>query len=113
MTDSLPLTGPPDRQRLARRADDLRNRAALVRQYGWSQYRNRWSTGEVLGVALVLNDQAELQRFGETTESALSTWAFTLWGIAAAQSDTAAGLPATRAWFDAIRGQATQPQLPR
>lgn len=108
MTDSLPLVEPPDRQRLSRRADDLRDRAALVRRHGWDQYRNRWSTGEVLGVALVLDDQAELQRFGETTESALSVWAFSLWGMARGRSDTAAGLPATRAWFDAIRDQATR-----
>ncbi|MEB3062494.1 hypothetical protein [[Mycobacterium] zoologicum] len=108
MIDSLPLVEPPDRERLARRADDLRQRAALVRRCGWDQYRHRWSSGEVLGVALVLDDQAELHGRGETTDSALSTWAFTLWGIVCGESDTAAGLPFTRAWFDAIRCQATR-----
>lgn len=91
---------------MARRADDLRHRAALVRRYGWDQYRSRWSTGEVLGVALVLDDQAELWRRFATTESALATWAFTLWGIARGEDDVAAGLPATLVWFDALRTQA-------
>jgi hypothetical protein len=113
MTDSLPLGEPPGQKRLARRADDLRHRAALVRRYGWVQYRNRWSTGEVLGVALLLDDQAELERCGETTESALSAWACTLLGIIRGQSDTAIGLPATRAWFDAIRGPVTPARMPR
>lgn len=108
MIDGLPLVEPPDLERLARRADDLRQRADLVRRDGWALYRNRWSTGEVLGVALVLDHQAELRRCGETTDSALSTWAFTLWGIACGESDAAAGLPSTRAWFDAIRYHVTR-----
>ncbi|MFL0178136.1 hypothetical protein [Mycobacterium sp. SMC-15] len=108
MSDDWPIFEPPDQDQLTRRADDLRHRAALVRRYGWDQYRSRWSTGEVLGVALVLDDQAELQRCGETTDSSLSAWAFTLWGITCGQSDTAAGLPSTRAWFHAIRCQATR-----
>ena len=92
MSDDWPIFEPPDQDQLARRADDLRHRAALVRRYGWDQYRSRWSTGEVLGVAL---------------------WAFTLWGIAGGEDDVAAGLPATLAWFDALRDQATGPQPPR
>jgi len=113
MSDGWPIFEPPDQDQLARRADDLRHRAALVRRYGWDQYRSRWSTGEVLGVALILDDQAELWRRFATTESALATWAFTLWGIAAGEADTAAGLPATRAWFDALQDQATGPRPPR
>lgn len=105
MSDDWPVFEPPDQDRLALRADDLRHRVALVRRYGWEQYRSRWSTGEVLGVALVLDDQAELQRLGETTESTLSAWAFTLWGITDGEGDVTAGLPATRAWFDARRAQ--------
>lgn len=107
------MFAPPDQDQLARRADDLRHRAALIRRYGWDQYRSRWSAGEVLGVALVLDDQAELWRRFATTESALATWAFTLWGIARGEGDVAAGLPATRAWFDALRAQATRAQIPR
>ena len=106
MSDDWPVFEPPDQDRLAQRADDLRHRAALVRRYGWEQYRSRWSTGEVLGVALVLDDQAELRRLDATTESASSAWAFTLWGIAGGEDDVAAGLPVTLAWFDALRAQA-------
>lgn len=113
MSDDWPIFEPPDQGQLARRADDLRHRAALVRRYGWDQYRSRWSTGEVLGVALVLDDQAELWRRFATTDSALAAWAFTLWGIAHGEDDVAAGLPATRAWFDAVRGQVAQAQAPR
>lgn len=113
MSDDWPIFQPPDQDQLARRADDLRRRAALVRRYGWDQYRSRWSTGEVLGVALVLDDQAELWRRFATPESALATWAFTLWGIAGGEADTAAGLPATRAWFDRLRDQVIGPQAPR
>lgn len=113
MSDDWPIFEPPDQDQLVRRADDLRHRAALVRRYGWEQYRSRWSTGEVLGVALVLDDQAELWHRFATTESALVTWAFTLWGIARGEDDVAAGLPATLAWFDALRDQATRPQTSR
>lgn len=113
MSDDWPTFQPPDQDQLARRADDLRHRAALVRRYGWDQYRSRWSTGEVLGVALVLDDQAELWRRFATTEAALATWAFTLWGIARGEDDVAAGLPATLAWFGALRGQASGPRPPR
>lgn len=113
MSDDWPIFEPPDQDKLARRADDIRRRAALVRRHGWDQYRSRWSTGEVLGVALVLDDQAELWRRFATTESALATWACTLWGIARGEDDVAAGLPATLAWFDALRDQATGPRTPR
>lgn len=94
---------PPDQTQLARHADDLICRAALVRTDGWDQYRHLWSCGEVIGTALVLGDDAELQRSGETRISALERWAFDLWGITDGQADTDAGLSRTRAWFDSIR----------
>ncbi|CAJ1494205.1 hypothetical protein MU0083_000709 [[Mycobacterium] kokjensenii] len=113
MSDDGPIFEPPDQDQLARRADDLRHRAELVRRYGWDQYRSHWSTGEVLGVALVLDDQTELSRRFATTEFALATWAFTLWGITRGEDDVAAGLAATLAWFDALREQTTGSQPPR
>lgn len=103
MNDDLPLFGPPDEDQLARHADDLRHRANLVRRDGWDEYRHLWSRGEVIGTALALGDNAELQRCGETTISAMDRWAFDLWGIAGGQADTDAGLPRTRAWFASVR----------
>ncbi|MCV7220257.1 hypothetical protein [Mycolicibacterium elephantis] len=103
MNDDWPLFAPPSQDQLARHADDLMHRANLVRTHGWDEYRHVWSCGEFLGVALVLGDDAELQRRSETTASALNRWAFDLWGITGGQADTDAGLPRTRAWFASIR----------
>lgn len=94
---------PPDQDHLTRHADDLFRRATLVRRDGWDPYRHLWSCGEVIGTALVLGDDAELQRCGETTVSTLERWAFDLWGITGGQSDVDSGLLRTRAWFDSIR----------
>lgn len=94
---------PPDPAQVARHADDLIRRATLVRRDGWDQYRHLWSCGEVIGTALVLGDDAQLLRCGETTVSALERWSFDLWGITGGQSDVDSGLLRTRAWFDSIR----------
>jgi hypothetical protein len=94
---------PTGKDQLARHAHDLIDRAHLVRTHGWDDYRHRWSCGEVLGTALVLGDDVELQHCCETRISALERWAFDLWGITGGQSDVDAGLPRTRAWFDSVR----------
>lgn len=94
---------PPDQGQVTRHADDLMQRANLVRRDGWDQYRHLWSCGEAIGTALILGDDAELQRRGETTISVLERWAFRLWGITGGQSDIEAGLQRTRAWFTSIR----------
>ncbi|WP_407689699.1 hypothetical protein [Mycobacterium sp. HUMS_1102779] len=94
---------PPDQDQVARYADDLTRRANLVRRDRWDQYRHIWSRGEVLGTALVLRGDTELQRCGETTDSALERWAYDLWGITGGQFDVDTGLQRTRAWFDSIR----------
>jgi hypothetical protein len=103
MTDRGYLFEPPDHDQLARQADDLTHRADLVLRHGWDEYQHLWSSGEVLGTALVLDDEAELQRCGETPVSALDRWAYNLWGITGGEADATAGLPRTRAWFDSIR----------
>jgi hypothetical protein len=103
MSDDRFSFEPPDQYQLARHADDLIHRADLVRGHGWDDYRHRWSCGEVVGAALVLGDDDELQRRGETTVSALERWAFHLWGITGGLSDVDTGLQRTRAWFDSIR----------
>lgn len=97
--------GPPNKQRQQRRSAELLHRAALVTEYGWDQFRHQWSTGEVIGTALVLHDRAELIRHGETVDSALARWAFDLWGIKGGQADLDAGCPATRTWFDSLRAR--------
>lgn len=102
MSDAWAIFAPPDKDQLARHADDLIHRANLVHRDGWDQYRHVWSCGEVIGTALVLGDDAELQRCGETTISALGRWAYDLWGITGGQADVDAGLPRTRAWFDSL-----------
>lgn len=103
MNDNRCIFERPDQDQVIRHADDLMLRANLVCRDGWDQYRHVWSCGEVVGTALVLGDDAELQRCGETTISALERWAFDLWGITGGQADTDDGLPRTGAWFDSIR----------
>jgi hypothetical protein len=93
--------------RLVRRKEDLLQRAALVTVVGWDQVRYRWSTGEVLGTALVLQDRDEIARWGETAASVLARWAFDLWGIGGGQTDVDAGCATTLAWFDSIRSELT------
>ena len=109
MIDDWSLFEPPSQNVLARRADDLMRRADLVLRHGWNEYRPLWSCGQVLGVALVLHDDAELQRCGETTSSALNRWAFHLLGITGGQADTDAGLPRTRAWFESVFADIDRP----
>ncbi|WP_166906501.1 hypothetical protein [Mycobacterium sp. DL440] len=103
MNDDWSIFEPPDQDQLARHADDLILRSNLVRRDGWDHYLRVWSRGEVIGTALVLGDNAELQRCGETTTSSMERWAFELWGITGGQSDVDRGLQRTRAWFDSIR----------
>jgi len=97
--------GPLDRAQLHRRKEDLLRRAALVTEFGWDQFRCQWSSGEVLGTALVLHDRDEMQRWAETVDSVLSRWACDLWGIDGGQTDVDSGCPTTRAWFDSIRAE--------
>lgn len=90
--------GRTDGDRTRLRAE-LLARAAEVRANGWEAYRGIWSTGEVVGVAVVLADHAELAALGETEQSALERWAFDLWGLTNGQADVANGCKATRQWF--------------
>ena len=95
--------GSLDDAQLRSRKEDLLWRAALVTEFGWDQFRCQWSSGEVLGTALVLHDRDEMLRWAETVDSVLSRWACDLWGIDGGQTDVDAGCPTTRAWFDSIR----------
>lgn len=93
------LAGPTDEDRAQLRAD-LVARAADVRENGWESYRGIWSTGEVVGVAVVLADRAELAALGETEQSAQERWAFDLWGLARGQADVVNACEDTRQWFE-------------
>ncbi|UGT58800.1 hypothetical protein [Nocardia asteroides] len=77
--DMLPV--PTDDERAARRAD-LLSRARTVRARGWDDYLYTWSTGEVLGVALLLGNDDVLTEFGEIPATVLSRWAYDLFGCA-------------------------------
>lgn len=92
------LGGPTDEDRAQLRSE-LLVRAAQVRANGWVSYRGIWSTGEVVGVAVVLADHAELAALGETEQSALERWAFDLWGLQRGPADVAKGCRGTREWF--------------
>lgn len=95
---SLLFAGPTDEDRARLRAD-LLARAAQVRASSWEQYRGIWSTGQVIGVAAVLEEHAELAALGETEQSALERWAFDLWGLDGGQADADNDCAATREWF--------------
>jgi hypothetical protein len=99
------VLGQLDDTHLCRRKNDLLWRARLVIEFGWEQFRYQWSSGEVLGTALVLHDPDEMLRWAETVDSVLARWAFDLWGIDGGQADVDAGCPATLAWFDSIRAE--------
>lgn len=90
--------GPKDEDRARFRAD-LLSRAAQVQANGWEPYRGLWSTGEVVGVAALLGEHAELAALGETVQSAWERWAFQLWGLDRGQADVDNGCEATREWF--------------
>ncbi|WP_048896551.1 MULTISPECIES: hypothetical protein [Mycolicibacterium] len=93
-------TGPmPTSEQRDRRAADLRERAALVRAYGWEPYENVWSSGEVAGVRAVLGEPGAL-------DAAVEAWAPTLWGAAASEADARTGYSSTRRWFLTLQGVA-------
>lgn len=100
---SSPMAVPP----FAQPTNDFRDRcragllyqAALVRTYGWAPYRAVWSSGEVLGVAALLQDHKKLASDDETLQSAWLHWAYALWGLAEGQNDVDNDCRATRRWF--------------
>lgn len=97
------LARQPSANERQRRADDLLERAHHVRARGWHDYRYTWSTGEVAGVALLIEDAAVLNDVAEDETAALDTWAATLWGIARGEADSNNNHEQTRAWFSTLR----------
>lgn len=112
MSDETPITWeelkamrPSDAENTARRAD-LVGRARAVRAHGWDDYQYVWSSGEVAGVAYLLDDQDILRDADETADTVLNRYACELFGITGGHADIAAGHPDTRAWFDHARQEA-------
>lgn len=93
------------------RATELLGRAQLVQQFGWDNYRHTWSSGEASGTALLLGDLGALAATHDTEQSALETWAASLWGVDGGEADTSNGFERTRAWFYALRQQLTDPPV--
>ena len=82
-----------------RRRGDLVNRARLVRAHGWDDYRAVWSTGEVVGVAVLLGDHDLLDEFDESLQTVWTRLAFDLWGLADGQVDVDDNCRETRRGF--------------
>lgn len=97
------LTRQPSDAERQHRANDLIGRARLVRAHGWDAYRYTWSTGEVAGVAMILDDNAILHDVAEDESAALSTWSANLWGIAGGEADSENGYERTRCWLSELR----------
>lgn len=104
--DSSNLPGRPfggmDSSTLERCRTDLLARAVAVLRDGWSAFRDVWSTGEVLGVALTVSDLNEIARQGETENSALSRWACDLWGLSVGAIEESENCPRTRKFFESL-----------
>ncbi|MFD6401201.1 hypothetical protein [Nocardia sp. NPDC060249] len=100
----FPMPTAADRvaARDARRTEFL-SRARSVRADGWDDYLFTWSTGEAVGVALLLEDDAALSELDETRDSALSRWAYELFSMVEARTDAEHNYPVTRAWFQQTR----------
>lgn len=58
------MAAVPSDQDRERRAADLTARARMVQAEGWSPFRSTWSSGEVVGVALLLNDRPLVNEVG-------------------------------------------------
>ncbi|KXO95849.1 hypothetical protein AXK56_16700 [Tsukamurella pulmonis] len=97
------LAAVPDEEDRQHRADDLSERVQLVRAEGWGPFRHTWSSGEVVGVALVLEDGALVDEVSGSETAALDTWAASLWGVNGGAVDAETGHLRTRGWFDTVR----------
>ena len=89
---------PPDVDR-DRCCADLINRARLVRAHGWDDYRAVWSSGEVVGVTVLLGDHDILEEFDESLQTVWARWVFDLWGLGDGQADVDDNGRQSRRWF--------------
>ncbi|MFI9504148.1 hypothetical protein [Nocardia sp. NPDC052566] len=111
MSDSAPVSWdhlksrrPSDAEREALQAE-LVERALAVRQHGWGEYREVWSSGDIAAVAYLLGDTDLLEALDEHEGSVLTRFAGDLYGFQGARKDIESGLIETQAWFDAARAK--------
>ncbi|GGK69229.1 hypothetical protein [Nocardia camponoti] len=90
---------PPSEEKRDQKRRDLLARARTIKSKGWDDYQYVWSTGETVGVALLLNDDAVLAEMGETQRDVLSRWAYDLFGQKDGSADEAADFARTADWF--------------
>lgn len=98
------FSGPDDAGRAQIRKDLVR-RARTVRRHGWDDYQYVWSSGEVAGVAYLLQDDAFMGEISETDETVLSRYAYDLFGLRGGNQERSAGWTETRAWFETARAE--------
>jgi hypothetical protein len=84
---------------------NLVSRARTVRAHGWGDYRTIWSSGEIAGVAYLLEDKAMMRSSWEDEESVLSRYSGDLFGVRGCKAEQANGYPDTRKWFDKARAE--------
>ncbi|WP_067563726.1 hypothetical protein [Nocardia acidivorans] len=111
MSDAEPVSWDHLKSRQPSEADrkalqhELVERAAAVRKESWDEYREVWSSGDIAGVAYLLDDTDMLDELGEQEGSVLTVFAGNLYGFTGARKDIEAGLVGTQAWFAEARKQ--------
>ncbi|MGW4535727.1 hypothetical protein ACWEOI_32705 [Nocardia sp. NPDC004340] len=100
--DHLKSRQPTDADRSALQTA-LVDRALAVKQHGWDDYRDTWTSTELADVAYLLQDTAVLEELDEPEGSVLTRYAGNLYGFNGARKDIAAGLVGTQEWFTAAR----------
>ncbi|MBC7301050.1 MAG: hypothetical protein H5T78_08850 [Nocardia sp.] len=93
------MYNPPSEEKRNRRRRDLLARARTIQCDGWDDYQYVWSTGETVGVALVLNDDTVLSEMGESRRDVLSRYAYDLFGVKGGKADEAEDFARTQVWF--------------
>ena len=82
---------------------DLLSRARTIQRSGWDAYQYRWSTGETIAVAWLLDADDVLAEMGETRRDVLHRWAYDLFGQTGGAADKADDFARTAAWFTDTR----------
>ncbi|MRH90521.1 hypothetical protein GFY24_24265 [Nocardia sp. SYP-A9097] len=111
MSDAEPINWDHLKSRQPSEADrkalqqELVERAVAVKRDSWDEYREAWASGDIAGVAYLLQDTEMLEELGEQEGSVLMVFAGSLYGFNGARKDIEAGLVGTQAWFAEARKQ--------